>query len=113
MPAPSDNGASQTGSNGAGGLPEDTAAAAAAAAQQQQPRTGGLWGWLHAQQAKSAEGRQKLAALGLAAVLAYGASPPAGAGGAVGSGSPRLRRHTPHLLFPAPAPAPAPTYRPV
>lgn len=45
------------------------AAEPAAAAE---PQAGGFRGWLRAQQLKSAEGRTKLAALGLAAVLAYG-----------------------------------------
>lgn len=72
MPAPdsgSGNGAVQPGapregsSNGAGAVPVAPAAASS-----------GFFGWLQAQQRKSAELRAKLATLGLAAVLAYGES---------------------------------------
>lgn len=74
MPAPESgsNGASKpsaagpdASSNGAGSAPAGGQAAASSGR--------GLWGWIQAQRQRSAEGRKKLAALGLAAVLAYGA----------------------------------------
>lgn len=70
MPAPdssSGNGALQPApvpegsSNGAGAVPAVPASGG-----------GGVFGWLKAQQQKSAELRAKLATLGLAAVLSYG-----------------------------------------
>ncbi|KAL4457305.1 hypothetical protein ABPG75_012170 [Micractinium tetrahymenae] len=71
MPAPDSsrsNGAVQPdtvpagSSNGAGGAPAVPVSSS----------SGGLFGWLKAQQQRSAELRAKLATLGLAAVLAYG-----------------------------------------
>lgn len=57
----------------------DSSASAPAGTEAQQP--GGILGWFRAQQRKGAEGRAKLASLGLAAVLAYGCVNPYGSGG--------------------------------
>lgn len=76
---PGDSGSSSS-SNGAS-VPDPaisgngaTASPAAAWEQQQEQPAGGLFGWLRSQREKSGELRKRLAALGLAAVLAYGES---------------------------------------
>lgn len=71
VPAP-DSGSSSS-SNGAGSAPGSNGAGPAGEVQQagQQPQRG-FFGWLQAQRQRSAELRQKLASLGLAAVLSYG-----------------------------------------
>jgi hypothetical protein len=70
VPAPdSSNSGSSSGSH-----LSDAVEPTAAAAVPQQPSSsgGGLFGWLRAQQQRSAELRARLASLGLAAVLSYG-----------------------------------------
>ncbi|EFN50505.1 hypothetical protein CHLNCDRAFT_140117 [Chlorella variabilis] len=77
MPAPdssniSSNGASQPDTNGSGAEVPVAAPPAADVEPSSSSGGGGIWGWIRAQQQKSAELRTRLAALGLAAVLSYG-----------------------------------------
>jgi hypothetical protein len=69
VPAPDSSSSSSSSSN----VP-DAVEPKEAAVVPQQPSSngGGLFGWLRAQQQRSAELRARLASLGLAAVLSYG-----------------------------------------
>lgn len=69
VPAPD----SSSGSNGAGAASGSNGAGPAGEVQQAgQQQRAGFFGWLQGQRERSAELRQKLGSLGLAAVLAYG-----------------------------------------
>lgn len=73
MPAPDSSSSSNGASQPVDAVPDASGnGAAASPAEQQAAVAGGFFGWLRAQQARSAELRKKLASLGLAAVLAYG-----------------------------------------
>jgi hypothetical protein len=73
IPAPEEPEAQQPASTGAASpAAQPPASPAAQPEPEPQAPSGGLAGWFKAQQQKGKEGKGKLAALGLAAVLAYG-----------------------------------------